>query len=215
MSCGIGHRHHSDPMLLWLWHWPAAVAPIQPLAWELPYTLSVALKSKTNKQTGNQIHDLGLQLQEATKGLCLISFPTIVSSLPLQGMPRHPTACLLWTYSSLHLIPYNWHLFQCYLSWKSLLILPHLHPTSPSLLSLVFSIITSFECLSGQTAILYLHISYPLRILNFMRIWILSYLYTPRAQHCAWHIIAAQKFGLNGCGRSMSLPLFCVAENIQ
>ena len=25
-----------DPVLLWLWLWPAAVALIQPLAWELP-----------------------------------------------------------------------------------------------------------------------------------------------------------------------------------
>ena len=36
MSGGIGCRHGSDPMLLWLWHRLAAVAPTQPLAWELP-----------------------------------------------------------------------------------------------------------------------------------------------------------------------------------
>ena len=35
-------------VLLWLCR-PAAVAPIQPLAWELPYASGVALKSKTNK----------------------------------------------------------------------------------------------------------------------------------------------------------------------
>ena len=28
MSCGIGPRHGSDSSLLWLWHRPAAVAPI-------------------------------------------------------------------------------------------------------------------------------------------------------------------------------------------
>ena len=52
MSCGIGHRHSLDPMLLWLWLWLAAVAPIRPLAWELPHTTGMALKSKnkTNKQ---------------------------------------------------------------------------------------------------------------------------------------------------------------------
>ena len=33
-----------DPTLLWLWCWPAATAPIQPLAWELPNTAGVALK---------------------------------------------------------------------------------------------------------------------------------------------------------------------------
>ena len=38
--------------MLWLWCRPAAVAPIQFLAWELPYVTGVALKkAKTNKQT--------------------------------------------------------------------------------------------------------------------------------------------------------------------
>ena len=46
MSCGVGHRRGSDPALLWLWRRPVATAPIQPLAWELPYAASVALKSK-------------------------------------------------------------------------------------------------------------------------------------------------------------------------
>ena len=32
--------------MLWLWYRLAAVAPIQPLAWEPPYAESVALKSK-------------------------------------------------------------------------------------------------------------------------------------------------------------------------
>ena len=46
MSCGVGHRHGSDPTLLRLWHRPAAVVPIKPLAWEPPYAADVALKSK-------------------------------------------------------------------------------------------------------------------------------------------------------------------------
>ena len=50
MSCGVGHRHNSDPALLWLWHRPAATAPILPLAWELPYATSAALKSKGKKK---------------------------------------------------------------------------------------------------------------------------------------------------------------------
>ena len=37
MSCGVGRRCGSDPTLLWLWSRPAAAAPIQPVAWELPY----------------------------------------------------------------------------------------------------------------------------------------------------------------------------------
>ena len=33
-------------MLLWLWYRPAAAAPIQPLAWELPYAAGAAVKRK-------------------------------------------------------------------------------------------------------------------------------------------------------------------------
>jgi len=36
MSCGVGCRRGSDPVLLWLWRRQAATAPIQPLAWEPP-----------------------------------------------------------------------------------------------------------------------------------------------------------------------------------
>ena len=46
MSCGVGCRYGLDPEWLWLWLWPAAVAPIQPLAWEIPYATGMALKSK-------------------------------------------------------------------------------------------------------------------------------------------------------------------------
>lgn len=44
LSCGVGRRLGSDSALLWLWHRPAAVAPIQPLAWEPPYAASAPLK---------------------------------------------------------------------------------------------------------------------------------------------------------------------------
>ena len=44
MSCGIGCRHGSDPVLQWLWHRPMATAPIQPLAWESPYAVAAALE---------------------------------------------------------------------------------------------------------------------------------------------------------------------------
>ena len=38
-----------DPVLLWLWCRPAAVALIRPLAWEPPYTAGVALKRQKLK----------------------------------------------------------------------------------------------------------------------------------------------------------------------
>ena len=51
MSHGVGFRLSSDPKLLWLlWLWLAAVAPIQPLAWELPCGSGMALKRKEKKR---------------------------------------------------------------------------------------------------------------------------------------------------------------------
>ena len=43
-------RHSPDLSLLWLWCRLAATAPIQPLAWELPYALGAALKSQKKKK---------------------------------------------------------------------------------------------------------------------------------------------------------------------
>ena len=50
MSCGGGHRHGLDPMLLWLWCRQAAVAPTRPLARQLPYAAGAALKGKKRKE---------------------------------------------------------------------------------------------------------------------------------------------------------------------
>ena len=49
MSCGVGCRHGSDVVLLWLWCRPAAVAPIRP-AWEPPHAAGAALKKKKKKK---------------------------------------------------------------------------------------------------------------------------------------------------------------------
>ena len=53
MSCGVGGRRSLIPTLLWLWLWPAAVALIQPLAWELLHAASEALKRKKKKRIIN------------------------------------------------------------------------------------------------------------------------------------------------------------------
>ena len=63
MNWGVVCRHGSDSALLWLWHRQAAVALIQPLAWGHPHAASMALKSKTNKQTKSII----LKSQSNTK----------------------------------------------------------------------------------------------------------------------------------------------------
>ena len=51
VSCGVGRRHILDPVWLWLWLWcrPAAIAPIRPLAWELPHTMGAALQRQKDK----------------------------------------------------------------------------------------------------------------------------------------------------------------------
>ena len=46
MTCGVGRRRGLDPVSLWLWHRPAAVALIRPLALEPPFAVGAALNSK-------------------------------------------------------------------------------------------------------------------------------------------------------------------------
>ena len=50
VSYSVGRRYSSDPLLLWPWCRLAAAAPIQPLAWKLPYIADAALKSKKQKK---------------------------------------------------------------------------------------------------------------------------------------------------------------------
>ena len=50
MSCGVGHKCGSDPVLLWLWHRLAATAQIRLLAWEPPHAEGVALKRQKKKK---------------------------------------------------------------------------------------------------------------------------------------------------------------------
>ena len=48
LCCELWCKSQTDPAWLWLWLWcgTAAVAPIQPLAWGLPYAMGVTLKKK-------------------------------------------------------------------------------------------------------------------------------------------------------------------------
>ena len=50
MKCCIGHRNGSDLALLWLWHRPAATAPIRTLAWEHQYAMGTASKRPKKKK---------------------------------------------------------------------------------------------------------------------------------------------------------------------
>ena len=50
MSCGVGRRHSSELVLLWLWCRSAVTTPIGPQAWEPPYAVGVALKRQMDKK---------------------------------------------------------------------------------------------------------------------------------------------------------------------
>ena len=52
VGCGVGRRRGWD--LAWLWHRPAAVAPTQPLAWELAYAAGAALNSRKKRNEGSE-----------------------------------------------------------------------------------------------------------------------------------------------------------------
>ena len=65
MSCGVGRRHGWGPMLLWLWHRPAATAPIRPLAWKTPYAAGAALeKAKKTKKKKKKKKKIDFQISK-------------------------------------------------------------------------------------------------------------------------------------------------------
>ena len=96
MTFDVGRRHGLDPKLLWLQL--AAVAPIQPLAWELPYAVSAALK-KTTKQNKTHTHTHTHTRQKTKKPA---SRPTLVYPCEMVGgwvCSSWASACLLGTVS--------------------------------------------------------------------------------------------------------------------
>ena len=59
-------------MLLWLWCRPAAAAVIPPLAWELPYATSAALKRQ--KKKGEEEVQKDIEIITSMFGSLLVSF---------------------------------------------------------------------------------------------------------------------------------------------
>ena len=72
MGCGVGCRHGSNPALLWLWGRPAAMAPIGPLAWELPYASGVA--KKWQKDQKNKIKQTNKKNKSKLEGVPIVTW---------------------------------------------------------------------------------------------------------------------------------------------
>ena len=56
MSCGVGDTCSSDLAWRWLWLWPAAIAPVRPLAWEPPYAMGIVLKKQKKKKFHSDLY---------------------------------------------------------------------------------------------------------------------------------------------------------------
>ena len=97
VSCSVGRRRDSDPTLLWLWQRPATVASILPLAWELPYAVSVALKNKQQNQ--NKKPPTVQRIKEAAPG------PDRVGTLRMAQLPHQPGSLDGPTEQSLLILP--------------------------------------------------------------------------------------------------------------
>ena len=87
VSCGVGSRHGSDPVLLWLWHRPAAVALIGPLTWEFPHAKSGSGKRKKKITCKQRVWECSLTMEE----------PLAFANLLLSLVADHPHQwlCLL------------------------------------------------------------------------------------------------------------------------
>ena len=66
MSCGVGCRRGSDPVLLWLWRRLVATAPIRPLSWDSPYAVEASLE-KAKRHTHTQKKKKKKKLGKITK----------------------------------------------------------------------------------------------------------------------------------------------------
>ena len=76
----MGPRHGLDLVWLWLWCRPAAVALIQPLAWDSPCAAGVALKSKAKQNKAyftykTKVLNLSYVINQGTQeAMCLLWF---------------------------------------------------------------------------------------------------------------------------------------------
>ena len=85
MSCGVGHRHSSELVLLWLWSRPVATTPIRPLSLGTSIYHGCSPKKKDKRQ---KIKIKNIQY-------CLISFQSYPITLSANSLYRCQNYLLL------------------------------------------------------------------------------------------------------------------------
>ena len=91
VSCGVGRRCGLDPVWLWLWCRPVAVALIGPLAWEPPYALGAASeKAKKTKKKKNPTAAAGVAVEVR------VHSPAQHSGLKDPALPQLQRGSQLW-----------------------------------------------------------------------------------------------------------------------
>ena len=91
------------PRVLWLWCRPAAATQIQPLAWELPYTVGTALKSKQTNKTKQNKNTWGFWLDVADTVLC-----------PCMVVPQAVNCIFCPVFEILPILPSFWGFDSCF-----------------------------------------------------------------------------------------------------
>ena len=147
VSCGVGRRQDSNPLLLWPWRVLAATALFGPLAWEP--TTAVGLKKKKKKDLAVPAWTLDTPLGQGQRTGQLFEKPAAYRSLVTDASPVRPghAACIHMRVkgqaSSLEgLLPvlYQpwannsgfWGLFL-FVTWEFPLVFSQLHHTFPCL----------------------------------------------------------------------------------
>ena len=134
MSCDVGHRWGLDLALLRLWRRPAATAPVGPLAWELPYVVGVALKSKNKRTNKNKKTHQKYYLLDLIFDLCCflqklidLSFwsisPVKACHIVLFFLPvtnKNITLCSMYRLNRISAYPFLWYWHVLYFCFSSL-----------------------------------------------------------------------------------------------
>ena len=161
MSCGVGRRRSADPTLLWLWCRPAAIAPIQPLAWEPPHVMGAAQEmanKQTNKTKQNKDRQISLReervLQQTAFRLSTADwFRTWTGILALLGLQSTDPPYIFWTCQppkSCESIPYNKaYILLLLFLWGTLINMP---PKILVYISLLF-------CLLNFVVVWWIHVN--------------------------------------------------------